>query len=258
MSRHRDRLQVENDRDFPDEKIGQLRRLSVGREDFWLQACRGTIIAQCGSVFAQGQEGGFMKRCMALTVLATVLVLGTSRVAFPSPVLVTYTSSVSGGTEFLDFTVTNDMPVDQNVYLLAVDAPNPASDGTSLAAPAGWFGLVNHWAGPGWPDFWEANAANGGAATSLPPGQSVSGFITPVSYVPKTVDWIVFATAMGGESSYYYGADNLNPGRPDNPEFAGVASLGNPAVTAPEPSALLFFGSGLVGVCGYVARRRNR
>jgi hypothetical protein len=66
------------------------------------------------------------------------------------------------------------------------------------------------------------------------------------------------------------GATELYLGAPDSPRYNGAPgaygdNVGyitvNPDITygilVPEPISLIFFGTGLVGVCGYVARRRN-
>ena len=199
-----------------------------------------------------------MKRVVRFTLFALLLVFGSTMVAHATPIGVSYTVSGSAGNYLLDFTLTNSMPVNQNAYLLTVNVPTtlqPSAGGSeTLRAPTGWFGGASFWVGANYwgvpsglyTGSWEANAMNGGNPTSLPPGESLSGFVLPVTGVPQTIQWLVYACEQQGATSSddYHGSDNLNPGRPDNPFFGGVAA---PAAV-PLPSALLLFSPGPAGL----------
>lgn len=202
------------------------------------------------------------KRLAALLAFCFPLLVVAHALSAP---VVSYTVTGSPGNWTLDFSVTNTLGGANGIYFLAVELP----DHNSPAWPAGWY----WWSNPAstWSNFglggsstvynniWVAWAANGAGATSIPNGQTLSGFeaVVTTTDAPTSVPWSVFATYF--EQPYYTGNDcfsgNLSyPGEVgfDNPGFEGIAQSG---ASVPESSTLLLLSSGLAGIVAWRMRR---
>jgi hypothetical protein len=122
-----------------------------------------------------------------------------------------------------------------------------------VGSPAGYFDqnqLVNFAPQGGsstiYNNIWYNNDLN----NTLFPGSTLSGFLVHVTDVaaPTTVSWFAFGYDNGFHGSYTGGGNfytNTNPG------FEGVAAV-------PLPAAAVLFGSGLVGIVGWLQKQKAR
>ena len=174
--------------------------------------------------------------------------------------LVSYTVTGSSNNWILDFSVTNTLEGANGIYFFGVDLPHT----NSPATPAGW----HWWSNPAstWNNYvlggsnityvmnWAADYANGGDATSIFNGRTLSGFeaLVTTAEAPTSVNWFAFATYFS--HPYYNGTDAFSgnvrgPGQFDfdNPGFEGIAHQ------IPEPATL-----SLLALGGLALIRRKR
>jgi len=161
--------------------------------------------------------------------------------------IVSYQVTGSPGDWNLDFTIDNT--TDQDLYFFGVLLP--ATDITGF--PTGWESTVsvNTSIYGGWNSLYNNVWITADAGVdSIPPGDSLSGFIAGISttLAPTYVQWFAF-TFDGYGGSAYTGTDYFNS--VDNPGFQGLAIVS----AVPEPASLLLTAGALVSLA---SRRRRR
>jgi hypothetical protein len=176
------------------------------------------------------------------------------------PVSVTYTVSGSSGAWILDFSVTNNLNLGQDVYIFGVLLP--ATD--IVSSPTDWVNPASiNPSSDGGPNItynnaWHLPVAVVGTTDAIAAGGTLSGFEAEVTSLtaPSFVDWVAYSQDVTpGGTAPYTGGGNFNAGLnlpgfaspEENPGFAGVAST-------PEPSSLLLLAVSLLGVAAL--RRR--
>jgi hypothetical protein len=181
-----------------------------------------------------------MKKILGLLVLFSLVALLAGNV-YAAPI-VTYTISGSSGDWTLDFSVTNNLGDNNNIYFFGVQLP--ARDIT--ASPSGWDPDA-------WPSFNPSDYISGGPnidynnnwytpVEGVPVirifnGQTLSGFTVHDTSLtaPTSVPWFAFAGDGTYSGTDYFGTDT-------NPGFSGDAT------SVPLPCTLLLFGPGLAGL----------
>jgi len=186
-----------------------------------------------------------------------ILLAGVSLSAFADPVSVGYTVTGSSGAWILDFSVTNNLNAGQGIYFFGVLLPTVDVVGT----PSPWLdckgscGAVYNPSSMGGPNINYNNLWIDIADNGILFGQTLSGFKAEVTSAtpPATVDWLLFSFDFTPDStSPYNGGGNFFSN--DIPGFAGTA-VGVPASPVPEPSSLLLFSAGLLGLARRLFRR---
>jgi hypothetical protein len=161
------------------------------------------------------------------------------------PVAVSYSVSGSPGAWSLDFTVTNqEIGTDQDIYLFGVLLSGPGVTGSPSAFDPMVYPTWTN-SGLGGSDLLYNNVWLDSSASSLTPGQTLSGFDVLVtdSTTPQSVPWFAIST---GDIPY---AGGENFGDPYNPGFEGT--------TTPEPATVWMLGTAL-GLLGLKGIGRNR
>ena len=178
----------------------------------------------------------------SISLAVTALVLSTSVNAAP---IVTYTASGSAGNYTLDFTIENTIAAsyNQSLYFFGVELPD-----INLGAPNNWLDWNNggtyHVASTPYESTWITGNTN----NAIISGDSLSGFTIFSAAIPESVNFYAFAIG----TSVYDLPDSFN-GLTTNPGFQGTATLS----TIPVPAAVWLFGSGLIGLVGFVRRKTN-
>jgi hypothetical protein len=146
---------------------------------------------------------------------------------------VSYTISGSPGNWLYDFTVTNNLGGNLDIYAVAIFYPNPSAAGS----PSNWVPQT----GVGTIQWCDINCYFQGG---LAPGQTLSGFVAlDTSTTAETsLSWQIIA--IDPTSCGPFGCTN-------NPAFTGEASA------TPLPAALPLFATGL-GALGLLGWRRKR
>jgi hypothetical protein len=165
-----------------------------------------------------------------LVLLCTGIVSVVAITAFADPVVTTYSISGSPGNWMLDFSVTNNIGISgMDVYYVGFSVPS----GSISGLPANWIQY----------DTYPLQAYDYGVSIPdmIQNGETLGGFRVSVANLPTQIPW--FAYAYNWE----------NPGA--NPSYEGIAAESNP--TVPEPTSLLFLGTGL-GILGLAGWRRRK
>lgn len=177
-------------------------------------------------------------------ICAGLVFLGLAVGAQASPVDVSFTTSGTSGNYVLDFTVSNNLDANSSVYFfgVALGAHDVVGSPGSFN-PDSWY----NWGYNSWYGGSSTNYDNVWIGGNIASGSSLSGFQAHVTSLiaPTEVNW--FAFAYGGN---WTGGGNFNSGW--NPGFEGVAGQSS---SVPEPSALLLFGLGALGLG--LSRRRK-
>jgi hypothetical protein len=205
-----------------------------------------------------------LRETLSKAVVAAVLVLAVvplSSAARASPVDVSYTVSGSPGDWLIDFSITNNLEADFDIYFFGIQLPSP--DPVMVYYPSHWEAAPpvfnpwpptfvtptepwpisqtynTLWCVPGCTDF----------AQGIAPDQTLSGFeaIDSGSTRPSSLPWFLFAhsddiTYAGNGCDYL--CQSVEPG------FIGTATI-------PLPGTLPLLISGL-GALALLDRRRRR
>jgi hypothetical protein len=195
---------------------------------------------------------------MMFSFLALILVAP----GFASPI-VTYTVSGSSGNWTLDFSVTNTLGVNNlDIYFFGITNPDYP---TTVSGPINWdiwpFLPVNpyNWGGPNI-NFNVAWGGMGGSLTvpdMIQNGETLSGFksVYLTTDIPTNIQYIAYAYDWTAQTAVYTGTDYFNNFLYNrNPLFSGNATM----APVPEPISMLLFGTGIVGVGGYLRRKFKR
>lgn len=183
--------------------------------------------------------------------------------ASADPIDVTYTVSGSSGDWILDFSVTNNLNAGQDVYIFGVLLPTT----DILASPSQWVNPATFNpdvdGGPNvtFNNIWHLPVSTVGYTNAIAAGNTLSGFeaVDTSAAPPSFVEWYAYsADSTSGGTAPYTGGGNFNAGfilegfasPEENPGFIGTAT------PTPEPSLLLMFGAGLLGLP--FLRRRQR
>lgn len=193
-----------------------------------------------------------MKR-ISLFLLTAISIL-TGYNAHAATVDVTYTVTDRGNYVppnkrfLLDFTVTNNIPSSygQEIYTFGVDIPTDSLQ----VYPSGWVDSTaasTNWSGFGGSNIsYESNWLSVHFSYDISSGDSLSGFIVHTGAIPAQINFYAFG--KNGIADYDK-SDAFYQGR--TPGFEGTAYVS----AVPIPSAILLFGSGLIGLIG-IARRQ--
>jgi hypothetical protein len=198
---------------------------------------------------------------MILLKLATICSLVMVNLS-ADPINVLYTVTGSPGDWTLDFSVNNNIAgaPDQEFYFFGVGLFSGTPFPNITGSPASFNGAIpyNPSSGLGGPnitynDVWEVSTfPNLGMAA---PGTTTSGFEATItdSVAPTSVNW--FALTDGSDP--YSGPGNLDTIEPGGVPllFEGVAVQTG---ATPEPTTLLLFGAGLVGISALMRTFENR
>ncbi|MCB2107576.1 MAG: PEP-CTERM sorting domain-containing protein [Rhodobacteraceae bacterium] len=186
-----------------------------------------------------------MKPFSPVALLIALLVSLFAGAAQALPVSVSYSVSGTSGDYTLDFTITNNMPVAQNIYFFGV----LLSARDIVGSPAGGWN-PNSWVT--WNNTYYgdtiSNYNNNWIGGYVTPGNSQSGFLVHITdaVAPSAVPWFMYLSG----SEPYLGGDNLN--NTSNPGFVSGAET---SVDVPAPGALMLVGFGLLGL--HAARRKR-
>jgi hypothetical protein len=188
----------------------------------------------------------FNKLLTGLIFVGMMATMTTTALCAP---IVTYNTSGSSSNWTLDFSVTNNLGVnDMDIYFFGVLLPAPNITGS----PTNWlpFGIYNSYNNT-WLNY----------GYSLPDlihnGETKSGFEALVNTVeaPTSVQWFAVAwdwthTTCDQFNVCYPTAESVQYNGAYNPYFEGTATSNS----VPEPSTFLLLGAGIAGV-GLLRRR---
>jgi len=178
---------------------------------------------------------------MNLKIAGLLVASALATVAMAKPIVTESVSGVSGAYT-LDFTFTNNLPGNFDLYFMGVYDPNGTISGypTNYGNDGTWNMSVYGGSNTTYTNTWFD-----GTYSSLTPGNSLGGFdvFDTSAVAPTNVQWFAFGYDPTG-GSVYNGGDNFWTNT--NPGFEGNVT--------PEPMPLLAMGAGLLGL----ALRRRR
>ncbi len=163
------------------------------------------------------------------------------------------------GMEWWGFYSGNTPPVDGDIFSYDVQSyPGSAGQPSRDITYGLLTGLSVSDTGTQVAGYYEVYEYNASADITLPAGTYYLSIYDTASNLDNPFLWARStdsATGTAEWSSYIPSA----PFWAAAPEIGLAFNLtGNANVATPEPISLVFFGTGLVGLCGYVARRRSR
>ena len=109
-------------------------------------------------------------------------------------------------------------------------------------------GVADYWDSLAAPVFHEFTINNGVGGNGFDYHLNAQGIINLNNWLSSEVDF----------SSYRIGLYSLTSYVDNGPDTWTVRSVGDPSTPVPEPATMLLFGSGLIGLAGFSARRKKK